>query len=232
MRLSKGDDIRKKREKQVRFANNVAVRHMEQCCNNTTSHDRTSCSRNGTWWSPDEMTEIRHAAKVSSREVSRNVWMLDAFEEAHRIARQLAASQDDAAALMEILENPASHISQELTSWCRYGHCRRGLERWSSKFHNVARTEAVKRARRKVLDEMKESDPESIRLVYERLTRSSRIFARFMGHADEAATEPVVAERMKSSNNCEQSSSVSSSPAHSTPALEVKISCRLRINRQ
>lgn len=139
---------------------------------------------NSRWWSPTEISQFRHNAKLSSREARKKTWMTNAFERSYKRSTRIALVQEDETKLQKVLHEIMPN--QELMDWSRFGHCKRGLERWSSKLHNAARSEVVTELRRTVL-EMNGCDLQLIRYESERLSRVSRIFARLMGQADAEA---------------------------------------------
>jgi hypothetical protein len=74
---------------------------------------------------------------------------------------------------------------QGLAHWCTHGHSRRGLERWGSQYHGTSRTDATDSSKSTVVN-LNLSGDELAREA-SRLSLSSRVFARMMGEADEAA---------------------------------------------
>lgn len=140
------------------------------------------------WWTPSEMREFRHAAKTMSRETRGTTWMIQSVEEAFNTARQIASSFPEDTLTSEALQ----HIKprEDFVDWCRYGHSRRGLERWSCKAHKDARAEAASKARKRVI-EMHKCNSDFLRRIYERFSRASKVYARLIGLADAEAVVPL-----------------------------------------
>jgi len=108
-----------------------------------------------------------------------------------------------------------------LTHWVRVGYSRRGLERWTVASHAEVRHTAREDALRAVLREQKrlrdmgmgasgrngeDAIAERLRRLCKRKTRSARLFALAIGHADAAAvgssvTDPTNTHRKKSASS-------------------------------
>jgi hypothetical protein len=171
---------RTSRVRRVRFAAAEVVEYVPD------REELTADEKDGIWWSPLATKEIHRSAKKLGKEAVRNKWMVEGYEQAHQTARQMASSIRDEKWLLSKLEN--IQVDEPLLDWCKYGHSRRGLERRSSKSNDLARSDAARKSQRAVLHLAKEeADEESIRRAYERASRSSKIFARFMGEADALA---------------------------------------------
>lgn len=85
-------------------------------------------------------------------------------------------------------------IQERLNLWCRYGHSRRGLERWANETHGQLRKREQSRAVKAVLLAQREMqkfgqpvESEELKSISEALTQSAREFAQRMGQADEYA---------------------------------------------
>jgi hypothetical protein len=169
----------KSKRKKVRFSRDEIVQYV------TARSEMTLEETKSIWWSPAEMQEFRHTAKIISRETRGAEWMIRSLEESCNIARQIAKSCSDEM-LME--EKTWEHLEprQDLVDWCRYGHSRRGMERWFCKAHKEIRADTTSKARRRIL-EMQRCDDDFLRRISERFSRSSRIFARLIGEADAKA---------------------------------------------
>ncbi len=110
--------------------------------------------------------------------------MTSSFERSYKKSLRVALVHDDESRLYNMLQ--ALIPNQEIVGWCRYGHCKRGLERWSSKSHNAARSRAVTALRSSIV-EMNGCDEQLMREVSEIFSGASRVFARMMGRADAEA---------------------------------------------
>jgi len=116
----------------------------------------------------------------------------------------------------EVGENPISaDLFRYLAHWTRSGHSRRGLERWSVAYHGerrhsdregqvravLAAQEELKAAEKDGMAAMvtnKHEQQETIRRASEIGSRTARLFALALGHADAAAVgchDPVAAYR-------------------------------------
>ncbi len=83
---------------------------------------------------------------------------------------------------------------ERLNLWCRYGHSRRGLERWANETHGQTRKREQSRAVKTVIFAQREmqkcgqsTEVEELRAISEALTQNAREFAQRMGQADEYA---------------------------------------------
>lgn len=136
------------------------------------------------WWSDLEMKQFRQVAKLVSRDTRQKSWLTTSFEaEYHRCSRIADAHTDsDETTLQCTLQHLKP--SQALVDWCIHGHCKRGLEQWSSTTHHALRRMAATKARDRVISIQTHCDALLIQQISERSTRTSRVFARLLGQAD------------------------------------------------
>lgn len=171
--------MRQAMPKTVRFSDHVVI-------NSDYALPSTDDTQNS-WWNTSELDQFRHSARLSSTDTSEKPWMMKSFERAYKRSKRIAEIFEDES----ILHSKMCEIKvpEELTDWCRYGHLKRGLERWSSNSHNSARGYSVSKARKRIT-EMNANDIIFVRQESERNSRTSRVFARLMGQADANAIRP------------------------------------------
>ncbi len=192
--------------KRLRFAPPVIVEYLPEL---------SSSERRAVWWSPEEVECMISKASYSAEESRKNKVLVDALDQALRDARRsalLANSHTTDDTIVTML--PAD---QGLKLWCQYGHSRRGLEKNVSRVHQTTRNNIVKKALSKVVTlsrsvAIAENGAEEIRMAYEKVSRSSVMFAQMIAMADaQAALYPFPqTERRRSSSHAKRTDSMSS----------------------
>jgi hypothetical protein len=132
------------------------------------------------WWSLSDYEVFTDTARNISREVRRHPGLTSGLDEAFRKALLASKHVDQVEEAMQQIP-----LDPGLAHWCTHGHSRRGLERWGSQYHGTSRTDATDSSKSTVVN-LNLSGDELAREA-SRLSLSSRVFARMMGEADEAA---------------------------------------------
>lgn len=121
-----------------------------------------------------------------------------------------------------------SGSAQELLQmWCTTGDCRRGLERWANPEHGDRRGKDQFQAIQAILEAQDgmvskrdcKFDPETLRKVSHKATRTARHFARMMGKADSYAMAQELGDKKCDSETvATENSTLSSSVANDSGA--------------
>jgi hypothetical protein len=189
----------KNTRKRLRFSPPVVVAYLPEISND---------EKRAAWWSQEESACIISKALYSADESRKNKVLVDTLDQALRHARRsaLALNNNERDSAPELLTE-----QRLLSLWCQYGHSRRGLEKMVSRVHQTTRDNIVIRTRSKVVAlSHSGADPEKIRAVSEKGSRSSAVFATMIATADAEAVLSPLAERRRSIQSSKQASSLPS----------------------
>jgi len=135
------------------------------------------------------MEAISQTAKGIAKQVRRHSRMTIGLDEAYKRTQKIAYKLDDEESTLKVMEKLS--LDSGLMQWCAHGHSRRGLERIGSRLHAMSRSRKEAALMEMILDRcpssLDDDKQENWRHQIEKITRTSRIFARMIGEADAVA---------------------------------------------
>lgn len=153
------------------------------------------------WWNEEEVEFILSQASYGAEETRRNRMLVDTLDQALRDARRSALMSNNSNSVDLEWVTPLRD-RDPLYLWCQYGHSRRGLEKMVSQAHQITRNNIASKIRSKIVMLSRSGEGvEEIRVASEKMSRSSILFARMMGAADEQAALHPLAERRRSATS-------------------------------
>jgi hypothetical protein len=181
-----GESKRPMRRK-VRFGPSVFFEASGRLNDETSQEDE----RLGLWWNRDEFDLIMSTARVSACEARHHPIVAGGLDQAFQLAVRMASLLGPACQLDEHLQKMQEE-QRGLKIWCNNERTRRGLEKFTSRQYNhVRRTQRDNISKRVLALSKQGASPDEIRLVSERSSRVSIIFARMLAIADAKASKHV-----------------------------------------
>jgi hypothetical protein len=138
------------------------------------------------WWSKEKSRKFRSAAclVIETARANKDANMMHLIDDSYKFAKDVAGGCLKDEAIEEILQDPSLH-TRRLEVWSTQGHDACGLERMLSQLQQLERRADYMRLRRNVV-KMSETarTVEEIAKVATRLSLTSRVYARMVGHAE------------------------------------------------
>lgn len=145
------------------------------------------------------LTEVENREDWTEEEIGTLFFSKQEYAQSRRLTKLVTRNSErkgHSALLKDAFSEKSTEAQEHLNQWCLHGHEHRGLERFTCKTHGEKRQEEQFKAIMVVLqtqDEMlaqgKQVDPNKLRKVSYKMTRSARHFARMIAKADMYAVE-------------------------------------------